>query len=397
MKPLYTASKVASRGEHVARNGNTVRQNTARQRKIRQHVIIALVSFMVAASLLHQIIPSAIAPLNASVIGPKYAYYQAHKDDYDALFFGSSRVHYHISPEVFDRVASEAGVPLKSFNFGVAGLKPMQTYVLLRDILQDPPAHLKWVFCEDVLDFGGERLGAIPTHRSIYWHTAANTRLAINYVLSNPYSTLLEKVGYTLSHLAPFLSNQLNVGRIFYRWFPDHHPLAEDTTEVALYLANEGYLPLTEESATREDFLNTLDSYQKDVAQLAEAKRKPITANDAVYFEPVEQPYYQHLEKITTAIEAAGATPIFVVAPTTIDKSTIHRAYYLKKIPHLLSFNHPDEYPKLFDVAYRKEADHLTPEGAEYFTELLAQKFTQTVLQQSLKASDEKAQENSAE
>ncbi|MEO1623497.1 MAG: hypothetical protein AAFU53_21045, partial [Cyanobacteria bacterium J06632_3] len=39
--------------------------------------LIAFVSFLVSASLLHQIIPSEIAPPNVPIIGPKYAHYQA--------------------------------------------------------------------------------------------------------------------------------------------------------------------------------------------------------------------------------------------------------------------------------------------------------------------------------
>ena len=352
---------------------------TSHLRQYCKQGLIALVSFLVTASLLHQIIPSGIAPPNVPIIGPKYAYYQAHKDEYTALFFGSSRVQYHISPAVFDQVAREAGVPVTSFNFGVAGIKPMQVYVLLRDILQDPPPNLKWVFCEDVLDLGGERVGAIFTHSAIYWHTAANTRLAIEYILSVPYSTPFEKAGYTLSHLLPFVLHQLNVSRVFYQWVPNLHTSSEEKADVSVYLANEGYLPLDQEVPTRAYLLNNLERYQQEVAQLAEKKRVPINPDEAPYFEQVEQPFYQHLSNIMTAVEKAGATPIFVVAPTTINQEPLHRAYYLKKIPYLLSFNHPDNYPNLFDVVYRKEWDHLNPQGAEHFTQLLAKKFAETI------------------
>lgn len=72
--------------------------------------------------------------------------------------------------------------------------------------------------------------------------------------------------------------------------------------------------------------------------------------------------------------------PIFVVAPTTVNQEPFRRAYYLKKISYLLSFNHPDNYPKLFDVAYWEEWDHLNPQGGEHCTQLLAKKFVETIV-----------------
>ena len=69
----------------------------------------------------------------------------------------------------------------------------------------------------------------------------------------------------------------------------------------------------------------------------------------------------------------SGASMIFVVTPVFSQS----RLQFRQPPPPepLLSFNNSKTYPQLYDVAARVDDGHLSEEGAEMFTRLLAQEF----------------------
>ena len=332
-------------------------------------LFIAALSFVVMTLLLQQIIASPSIPMNLPIISPKFAYYQAHKDEYNTLFFGSSRIYHHVDPAIFDAEAQAAGLTIHSFNFGISGLKPLQSYVLMRDVLKDPPKHLKWVFIEDAIDRGAAPLDEVRSARAIYWHSWTNTRWAIAFVLSHPYTPLSKKIEYTLGHLIPFVYHQLNLGSAIAHWQPGLHISAEDKVIATQFLMRAGYRPIDFEMPKEQFFLENIPAYQQEVAQLAEKKQQET------YQAPLTQHTLTYLEKMVATARDTGAQPIFVVAPTTVYQETIHRAFHQNRIEHLLTFNDPNLFPELFAPENRKDWDHLHPQGAQQFTKLLAKAF----------------------
>ena len=77
-------------------------------------------------------------------------------------------------------------------------------------------------------------------------------------------------------------------------------------------------------------------------------------------------------------IRQAGAAPVFVVAP--ILTQTVARFRQTPPAP-LLSFNDSRKYPEFYDTKVRIDDAHLTREGAEQFTRLLAQEFARQARQ----------------
>lgn len=346
----------------------------SRLRKHLKQSFIALLAFVVTAGLLNQIIPSPAIPPNVVFVSPKYAYYQAHKADYSALFFGSSRIFNHVVPEVFDSTTHQAGVTVKSFNFGVPALRAISGYVLLRDVLRNPPANLKWVFIETPLDPGYEPIENARTNRSIYWHTFENTRFALDYTLSSD-SSALRKAVIVVSHVLPFIYNQINIGRMFHQWIPITQFSSDEQQKAAQFLVRKGYKPIEadESDPKRQAFLNNLEQYQSEVAKLAKARLTDADQGS------IPKNHLMLFDKIIAEVEAAGATPIFIVPPTLLPQASLHQAYAQGKIPYLLSFNNPAKAPALYEISQRHDSEHLTDPGAQYFTELLANAFVETL------------------
>ena len=78
-------------------------------------------------------------------------------------------------------------------------------------------------------------------------------------------------------------------------------------------------------------------------------------------------------------VRRAGAAPLFVVTPILF-QSALHFRQTPPPAP-LLSFNDCQKYPALYDTKVRIDDAHLTREGAEEFTRLLAQEFVRSARQ----------------
>ena len=83
-----------------------------------------------------------------SRIERKVAFVQQHKDAFDILFVGSSRVFHGISPQIFDQVAAENGLHWRSFNLGMDEMGMAQSLDVIRKVMATHPTRLKYVVFE---------------------------------------------------------------------------------------------------------------------------------------------------------------------------------------------------------------------------------------------------------
>ena len=325
-----------------------------------------------AAALLGQIIPSPAIPSNVFFISPKYDYYQAHKHEYDTLFFGSSRVHNQIIPEVFDSTSRQAGIAVNSYNFGVPAMRAIDSTVLIKEVLKDPPKNLKWVFFETTLDKGYEPIFNARTYRSMYWHTWENTGFAARYILSSEVSAA-SKAALLVSHFLPALYRQMNVGRLFSQTLSSEFS-AEEQAEAVVFTRNEGYAPLIDENSPyRQDFLQHQDEYKAAVAELAAIASTPMP-NTAI-----AENKRMLLAEVTRVIRTAGAKPIFIEPPSLEPEQDFRAAWQQGEIEALLAYKDPERFPQLYRVDQRFDAGHLNGEAAQVFSQLLAQDFVKTL------------------
>lgn len=360
-------------------------------------VLAFTAAFVVGVGLLGQIIPSPTIPSNVVFIGPKHDYYQAHKDDYNAIFFGSSRVFNQIVPDIFDAAASldetKADQPnsmtssLNSYNFGVPAMRAIDSLVLLEEVLSNPPENLQWVFFESVLDRGYEPIENARTHRSMYWHTWENTRLAADYIWASEAS-LPSKLLFTFSHVLPALYRQLNVGRLFNQVLPSEFSDKHQST-VADFTEDEGYFALTDEdSPRRQAFLANEAAYLKKVERLKAIARAEENLPLAVAQQGSQQKSgpmlpknkRQLLQRVTRIVRAAGAEPIFIEPPSLEQDSDFKIAERLGDIETLLAYKDPEKFPQFYAFNQRFDEDHLSDGAAQEFSKTLGEDFKRVIL-----------------
>ncbi|MEL6469922.1 MAG: hypothetical protein AAFQ74_09355 [Cyanobacteria bacterium J06623_4] len=362
---------------YPAASGRRRRRRESILIKYVQQSLLTVVAFVLAASLLNQIIPSPSIPANVVFVGPKYKFYTAHKDDYTALFFGSSRVFNQVIPDVFDQTAAAEGIQVNSYNFGIPAMRALDSAVLLEEVLKNPPENLKWVFFESVLDKGYEPIQNARTHRAMYWHTWENTRLAARYILTSEES-LPGKVALLTSHLLPALYRQLNVGRLFNQVLPSEFS-AEEIAVTEEFTANEGFRPLTDQTAPKRlSFLNNQVDYQKQVDKLKNRRAKLATTDPAL-----PENKRMLLSRISQTIQETGAEPIFIEPPSLELEMDFQAAEALGEIGTLLSYKDPQAFPHLYKPDNRFDADHLNPSASGQFSRLLAKDFSRVLQSES--------------
>jgi hypothetical protein len=184
-----------------------------------RNLIVCAAAFVFTCLVLHAFLPEP----NIGDVGSKLRFFATHKDDFDTIFVGSSRIYYGVSPSVFDQVLAENGIPSRSFNFGGSGMSPPEEFYVLEQILTLNSPNLKRVFLEidDIQTIWPP--GDQPSQRVVYWHDTKNTWLMVRKILDLDVRErlkrklrMLRKARQPLArHLILWARNVSNQGRGF--------------------------------------------------------------------------------------------------------------------------------------------------------------------------------------
>src|SRR2546423_6524213 len=103
---------------------------------------IAALAFILACAGLNALLPFP----EIDVVSHKLRFFRQHRDDFDTVFIGSSRIRHQISPAIFDRTMRQAGLPTPTFNFGIKAMGPPEDGYLLERLLVRKPRPVNWGF-----------------------------------------------------------------------------------------------------------------------------------------------------------------------------------------------------------------------------------------------------------
>lgn len=313
------------------------------------------------------------------VVSAKLRNFSAHKNDYNTIFIGSSRMYRHIVPTVFDRMMKNHGYSIQSFNFGIYGMHVPETYFLLKKILSMKPENLKWVIVE-LYDLQLNIPNAnIHTDRVIYWHTLNHISWVYKLILTSD-DHILRKLNYFLDHTQPLIYNAINLGRadeLIDFIFPQVKTITRKSSaeQNIVYESPgaDGYLSLEDEhdhhfQQQHKEFLSNLHYYKANIDALTQKSRQ------TKHLKPYELNIINQFIKV---IKDSGATPIFVITPLLEKQDHFISAYHQGDIPALFAFNDPETFPDLYNSDARFDQAHLNKQGAQKFTIYLAQEFAE--------------------
>jgi hypothetical protein len=326
---------------------------------------IGLAAFVATSGLIHSLPP----PMIPKGIAAKLKYFTEHKDEFDTLIVGTSRLYYSAAPEIFDATTRENGLATHSFNFGIDGMHPPENFYVLEQILKTKPRNLKWVLLElgDIQTRWDNILG---TQRAVYWHDWPHTKLTMKKAL-NPRGNANWFIKFTrlwlakrdfISNLGLFAKQFCEVGRAW-DLLPsaDRERYADAASELGPH--GDGYR-WAGDAMSRERAV----SFQQRLAE-------EISGATTKYLDPATESGYRNS---AAQIRAAGATPVFVVTPIIFQ--TTSRFRQSPPAP-IIAFNDARKYPQFYDVRIRIDDGHLTRPAAENFCRALAEEFVRRTRQ----------------
>lgn len=309
-------------------------------------------------------------------VSQKFRFFAAHKDEFDTLFIGSSRIYFQISPAIFDRVTRESGLPTHSFNFGIGGMYLPETSYLLEQILNLKPRNLRWVFIEyDELQTKWSPENQ-TSRRALYWADWKRVALLLRKLtdagtdslwLPNPTKlhdiVLRQNEEKNTRSLLTFYVTQVerNYTNISRAADVLDHFLSRDTKERrASYLgaASDGYVIRP----------NRMSANQATAYERALAAAMPQTGT-----RPLSPYAVEAYRQCAQEVRDIGAAPIFLITPSTTEINVAAESTGLPGV--VMAFNNPRAYPNLFRSSARRDGQHLTKAGAEEFTRIVATNF----------------------
>jgi hypothetical protein len=334
--------------------------------------VIGVAAFLITCIGLRAILPF---PEIDGGVSQKFRFFAAHKDEFDTLFIGSSRIYFQISPAVFDRVTRESGMPTHSFNFGIGGMYLPETAYLLEQILNLKPRNLKWVFIE----FDEMQTKWSPenqtSRRALYWADWKRVSLLLRKLtdagtsspwLPNPTKlsdiVLRQKNEKNTRSLLTFYATQFerNYTNVSRATDVLGHFLGDTNERRASYLgaARDGYV-------TRPGRMSPSQAaaYERGLAAaMAQAGTRRLSAYTV-------EAYRQCAQEVSSI----GAAPIFLITPSTTQINIANESTGVPGV--VMAFNNPRTYPSLFRSGARRDGQHLTKSGAEEFTRIVAANF----------------------
>lgn len=335
-----------------------------------QSCLLALFAFAAACALLRPLVPW---PEDFG-LRAKFEYFRAHKDEFDLLIIGSSRVYRAFDPEILDVALRDHGLQLRSFNFGVGGMGTFETDHTLKQILALRPARLRYVLVEGGAWVHDEYMsGQHLPRRVVFWHSVEETQLAMRSVLLGGGS-VAAKLVQICTHAELCARRLVN--------------LAEGPPAVAAWLGTSRDPHRRELTAAELQRGRGYQSPETLAAREPGAGSHRLPGFPAGFAAQVARIQQQNASEVTLAhynfaalrtqqraAQAAGVMLLLLTPPGCAgepEQVMLHRTGF---VPNRLDLNRPELYPELFRLDHRWDQLHLNRAGAEAATRILARLF----------------------
>ncbi|HEX6885258.1 MAG TPA: hypothetical protein VF530_17930 [Planctomycetota bacterium] len=320
-----------------------------------------LLGFAVLLALLGRADPLTDVP----VVGAKLAHFRRHVARYDTLFLGSSLVHRQVSPAVYDAELAARGLPSSSFNFGILGMVPPESYYLLERILDERPPNLRTVFLE--LSSLQLRVKREHTRRFDYWHSPRTTLDVVRGIRSAGWDRTVQ-AHQVRGHLEAALRKVFHCGQgpaLLRTLFGPDDP-------AALGPDGDGWLSTEDDTSNRIELRRELGELEEEELGVRLGALRAGGGAGAARREG--EVGLELLARAIARVRAAGATPILLVPPRHQVKSSLAAHVRAHLDVEILEFDDPARYPELYAPELRFDLNHLNRDGAALFSRLLAQR-----------------------
>lgn len=333
-----------------------------------REVLAFFVSLVLALAAIRVAVPMPYVP----EVSDKLRYFAEHRDEFDTLFIGSSRVYRQIFPRQFDELLAANGVVSRSFNFGVNGMFPPEDAFVCAQIFALHPQKLKRVFIELSLFANPATANNPDSIRNIYWRDTERTARLVGHAFDSEkpqrfrwqkwrksYEDWSARSVTAAEYLRLFVKRQLNIGSGA-DWLAGRmNPVEPKPLTESLGTNLRGDLPLTDSPMRAHD----LEEFRSSFAarQKAPAQVLPFSRNAD-----------RSLQSMIAAVRSAGATPILFVSPSVSPQRFYPRD---REAVPVLDFADIEKFPELYREELWHDIGHLNARGSELYTQRFAERF----------------------
>ncbi len=353
-------------------------------------VALSLLSLLAVAHLINTISPYPLAKQIGSIedyssllAAAQLRYIEEHKNDYDVLFFGSSRTYASLVPRRFDAEMAALGFPMRSFSSAMNGMLSHETDMTIKSVLATKPERLRWVVVEMSYWTGhvnpDRKFLAIP--RLIFWHDLPNTMAAMRstYLYYRPAS---RKNAVLLTHLLQFGMRATALGRgpqALSRLMEalggssPYPPWLIERIEKDQGYQEPGWKVPFSKPCGADANADQKKFYEKQTLNLTINNKNP---GDISNFN------VKAVKAQSARIRKAGMVPVYYIPPTIRATPDLFALKRHGIVEHLLAFNDPEAYPEVYKPENRVDCDHLATSGAELLTTAFARKFSSLLIKE---------------
>lgn len=310
------------------------------------------------------------------ILQAKWDHWNRSGHQYDAVFFGSSRIYRAFDPREFT-AALPSDEQIRIFNFSVGSMRPCELSYQVQRLLQHQPSRLRVVFIE-LMDWHPAILSEMKEHqRTVDWHTPTAAWRAIGTELPYVHSWQ-EGLALWNQHLKLCLQKLMGFGTGPVWWKGRDLQRAKRLESVMAFA--DGFVAFDQESAAvygrrrREFLVKNRPVFRRQVAKIDSVNQQ---AGLLDRFDLISQTALDRM------LHESGLEVIYVIPNLrwgTPDLNELARQRILKNI---WSFNHVEMFPELYDEQNHFDRGHLNRAGAKCFSRRLAERYL--VWRQSLK------------
>ena len=307
----------------------------------------------------------------------KIVHLQSQVADVDTLFLGSSRFNYGVRPELFDARMAQLGVPTKSFNAALSGLRQVDHDEVVEWILRHRSPALKRVVIELHSWRQQIRGGYWFTDQEIELHTLRSFLPRMQAVLTDDHG-LWNKVTETGFVLAHTLTNALCIGQAD-RIVKERLIVGRGEPLPKIYPVRDGgwndpaVSDMAPMIAEHEEFERETARWDCRLgAKVDDIAPAWLTGPEALGL----------LRRQAARLRAAGIEPIYVVMPSWMHDyfGRGHVAAYQEEA-RVLALDVVADNPALFARELWYDASHFNRKGAEAFSPWLAERVAASLAQ----------------
>lgn len=303
--------------------------------------------------------------------------FRENKAQYNTIFFGTSKIHRHIMPEVIDSVLGNT----KSFNAGAPSFYPYRLFDFIEQTLVDSP-RFENAFIE--LNVLGEIGPNYDAPASIFSYNFDRIRSALTYLEENKASKKSARSYKTsLARLALYKYFGFSIAKRV------HTAVGISTASVAnIYCESPNFLKTTggvhtldDEAQINKEMLSRKEEMLKSVAQNPDKfKGKGLrvinSTSPADKVNYAETQYFKTLLQTTRHLQKNAKNVYFIISPRPrrewwpIFKG--HKQELEKLGFCVFDFSDPNRYPDFYNVENSFDKAHLNEKGAILFSKTLA-------------------------